>query len=268
MKRELNKIFDVKSREARRDILNKFDLTSDDKNKVLNKIVDANNTQKTIYYEFNDFFKDENASQFIELFNNLYFKFFTHFKLFKNGKYHFIGAAAFMDILNNEDSANLNAYGYSINDIVMGIFEPMHYIYGNAHAVYNSFEEVGEVSSVYIKRHITAEEYYNIQIPGLKIFNIVRQDAGTNQQPIFIEFYYKEGMTWEDWFNSEYNTIPFLRKSNVNLTDNVTMGSANNVPVWQDYIYGFDIISPESGFPRAKWNDIINSVDYGMSIIG
>lgn len=38
MKRELNKIFDVQSREARRDILDKFDLTSDDKNKVLNKI--------------------------------------------------------------------------------------------------------------------------------------------------------------------------------------------------------------------------------------
>ena len=38
MERELNKIFDVQSRKARRDILDKFDLTADDKNKVLNKI--------------------------------------------------------------------------------------------------------------------------------------------------------------------------------------------------------------------------------------
>ena len=38
MSRELNKIFDVKSRQARRDILDKFDLSKEDKNKVLNKI--------------------------------------------------------------------------------------------------------------------------------------------------------------------------------------------------------------------------------------
>ena len=38
MSRELNKIFDVKSRQARRDILDKFDITKEDKNKVLNKI--------------------------------------------------------------------------------------------------------------------------------------------------------------------------------------------------------------------------------------
>lgn len=38
MSRELNKIFDVQSRKARRDILDKFDLSADDKNKVLNKI--------------------------------------------------------------------------------------------------------------------------------------------------------------------------------------------------------------------------------------
>ena len=38
MSRELNKIFDVKSRKARRDILNKFELSAEDKNKILNKI--------------------------------------------------------------------------------------------------------------------------------------------------------------------------------------------------------------------------------------
>ena len=41
MSRELNKIFDVQSRKARRDILDKFDLSADDKNKVLNKINNA-----------------------------------------------------------------------------------------------------------------------------------------------------------------------------------------------------------------------------------
>ena len=38
MSRQLNKIFDVQSRQARRDILDKFDLSADDKNKTLNKI--------------------------------------------------------------------------------------------------------------------------------------------------------------------------------------------------------------------------------------
>lgn len=42
MSRELNKIFDVKSRQARRDILDKFDLNKEDKNKVLNKIDSGN----------------------------------------------------------------------------------------------------------------------------------------------------------------------------------------------------------------------------------
>lgn len=43
MSRELNKIFDVKSRQARRDILDKFDLSKEDKNKVLNKIDSGDN---------------------------------------------------------------------------------------------------------------------------------------------------------------------------------------------------------------------------------
>lgn len=38
MNRELNKIFDVKTREARRRILDKFDISNEDKNEVLNKI--------------------------------------------------------------------------------------------------------------------------------------------------------------------------------------------------------------------------------------
>lgn len=36
--RELNKLFDVKSREGKRKILNKFDINAEDKNKVLNKL--------------------------------------------------------------------------------------------------------------------------------------------------------------------------------------------------------------------------------------
>lgn len=38
MNRELNKIFDAKTREARRRILDKFDISNEDKNEVLNKI--------------------------------------------------------------------------------------------------------------------------------------------------------------------------------------------------------------------------------------
>lgn len=64
MSRELNKIFDVKSRQARRDILDKFDLSKEDKNKVLNKIDSAggessgggsgNEDKNIIYYKFDE----------------------------------------------------------------------------------------------------------------------------------------------------------------------------------------------------------------------
>lgn len=41
MNRELNKIFDAKTREARRRILDKFDISNEDKNEVLNKIEES-----------------------------------------------------------------------------------------------------------------------------------------------------------------------------------------------------------------------------------
>ena len=43
MNRELNKIFNVKTRKARRRILDKFDISKEDKNEVLNKINNSNN---------------------------------------------------------------------------------------------------------------------------------------------------------------------------------------------------------------------------------
>ncbi len=52
MSRELNKIFDVKSRQARRDILDKFDLSKDDKNKVLNKIDNSGGDSNGIKWEY------------------------------------------------------------------------------------------------------------------------------------------------------------------------------------------------------------------------
>ena len=42
MNRELNKIFDAKTREARRRILDKFDISNEDKNEVLNKLGNSN----------------------------------------------------------------------------------------------------------------------------------------------------------------------------------------------------------------------------------
>lgn len=57
MSRELNKIFDVKTRQARRDILDKFDLSKEDKNKVLNKIGTSGGGERGNiageYYSFN-----------------------------------------------------------------------------------------------------------------------------------------------------------------------------------------------------------------------
>lgn len=53
---ELNKIFDVKSREARRKILDNYPISANDKNEILNKIGssggEGGKVGNTIYYKF------------------------------------------------------------------------------------------------------------------------------------------------------------------------------------------------------------------------
>ena len=48
---ELNKIFDVKSREARRKILDNYPISANDKNEILNKIGNSGEEGKARYFK-------------------------------------------------------------------------------------------------------------------------------------------------------------------------------------------------------------------------
>lgn len=70
MSRELNKIFDAKTREARRRILDKFDISNEDKNEVLNKIGKSSSggDSNIEYLDVSGFGMTDNGSPSDELF--------------------------------------------------------------------------------------------------------------------------------------------------------------------------------------------------------
>ena len=206
MSRELNKIFDVKSRQARRDILDKFDLSKEDKNKVLNKIDACKNDDKIIYYEVTSAIKDFTSDERL--------MYFDGFKLLNGGTCHFMNSIMFNMIVQND---NINTQNYSSDDIIMIAFAPFHLNVNNRIMKYNTFEEIlleiGSNPSVYIKRRVTAEEYWNNEnIKKLPTFTIAIESeyyTGTATRDMLayhIKTYeYEPNMTMYDWINSKYN---------------------------------------------------------------
>lgn len=208
MSRELNKIFDVKSRQARRDILDKFDLSKEDKNKVLNKIGACKNDDKIIYYEVSDTFKNMPIEEFQTI-----GIFFTHYKLKINNKYAFLSVLDFYDLIDNGSINDLNS------KVTMVGFLPIDNtpIYSNEGTKLDSIEEylsnIDQEPSYLIKRRVTAEEYWNTEnIKKLPTFTIAIEASyytGTATKDMLayhIKTYeYEPNMTMYDWINSEYN---------------------------------------------------------------
>lgn len=95
MSRELNKIFDVKSREAQRAILDKFDITASDKNEVLNKIALNGGGGSEIKHRYYKLTISPTESSFGEAFSYLSPAMGT-FKLSVNNRYTFKTYVAFM----------------------------------------------------------------------------------------------------------------------------------------------------------------------------
>ena len=56
---------------------------------------------------------------------------------------------------------------------------------------------------------ITEEEYWDDSVPTQFVIM-----AHTRDEDIPYTFKYEKGMTWDDWFNSKYNYIPFKRDEN------------------------------------------------------
>lgn len=116
-----------------------------------------------------------------------------------------------------------------------------------------------------VKRRITAEEYWDTNLYGdVKTFNIVSWTDET------FTFQYAEGMTWNDWFNSEYNTVPFFTGDSNKSDDHVTLWTDVDNQIWTESNWGFNICNNElvEDLIVFRWNDKITSRNYYTSIIG
>lgn len=204
MKRELNKIFDVQSREARRDILDKFDLSADDKNKVLSKIDSGNGNEgvidSTIYYRV----KEDFGRNFETSVGNEILPFC-------------VSASAFVFYDNNnnlvEELVNSPFYLNDINAYHFTLaFMPINYPKENL--VFNSLEEAvdkGIISSIdWLERCDASEFYSSKKIYKFKIY--ITKDIYTGTPPIVgeynravREYEFEIDMSFDDWLNSKYN---------------------------------------------------------------
>lgn len=92
--------------------------------------------------------------------------------------------------------------------------------------------------------------------------------AWDGEKDIPFEFDYVNGMNWNDWFNSEYNVIPFLRNNEIDLSDNIVIWTAENTPApWNSCIFGGEIVDYEN-WKSIRWENKIEPIMYGVSIIG
>ena len=177
---ELNKIFDVKSREARRKILDNYPISANDKNEILNKIGNSSGGESNIkirYYKI--------ADEAISYVDNYYPA---------NCKCIDMGAIRYY------------APYYTSEDVIAFMFLPCY-----VNDVFcNSLEEIYSNDTEFLKNfeEITEEEYYSI--PTIK-FNIAFSDRvykGEDIQdaPYIVKTYEcKMGMTFNEWFDSKYN---------------------------------------------------------------
>lgn len=219
MSRELNKIFDVKSRQARRDILDKFDLSKEDKNKVLNKIDSgggesggSSNFDDIIYYKFKqDFYNSQ------EGFNKYFLFMLQHAKVLeaRNGNYMDDFIIASPMYLGNSKSNGIYIFGF--------IFKPIISKYEEL--TINSVEEYYQKNNIdnfdeYLER-CTAEEFYN-NTWTFKFRLYIMPDAYTGDNPPLYEYSravkeyeIEPWMTIDDWLNSKYNIDGLRRRTDV-----------------------------------------------------
>ena len=209
-----------------------------------------NSEDKVIYYEVTSAIKDFTSDEGL--------MYFDGFKLLNGGTYHFMNSITFDMIVQND---RVNTQNYSSNDIVMMVFIPFSLNINNRIIKYNTFEEIllemGQNPSDYIKRRVTAEEYWNTEIPGILNFNIVDKDNTINEELTPNQPYrFVEGMTWEQWLVSDYNTF-FDKISNTINPEDVVLFEGE-----------FVALSIRLNGAKIKWTDAIISTNYTFSIIG
>lgn len=219
MSRELNKIFDVKSRQARRDILDKFDLSKEDKNKVLNKIDSGSgesggsgNLNDLIYYKFK---QDFNYNQ--EEYDKYFLFTLQHAKIFEssNGKYMDDFIIASPVLLGSSQSNGTLVFGFAFKPIISKYEE----------LTINSVEEYYHKNNIdnfndYLERCTSEEFYNNSWTYKFRIF--IMKDYYTGDNPpvsqysrAVKEYEFEPWMTIDDWLNSKYNVDGLRRRTDV-----------------------------------------------------
>ena len=195
MNRELNKIFDVKTREARRRILDKFDISKEDKNEVLNKIGEGGGSGGNSSIEYLD------VSGMDELIRGAISSLAAYLiRINLEGNINII-PAAMVALLGFDISTSGNIIKYistNLNDVVVNDADAKTITYL---LTMNGFtqEQLDAIP------RITKEEFYSLKTitPSGNKFTLIVDDPESGQKSI--TYTYKEGQTWENWIASENN---------------------------------------------------------------
>lgn len=246
MTRELNKIFDAKTREARRRILDKFDISNEDKNEVLNKIENSDGGGDSSSVEYLDVSGMHNVTNTLLPYAFLG-KFISSSIAMISPSYNLY--RTIIEIGNTYSTLQIEIdFNFKVSMIDSGekIEIPIKDI-----LMISSFtqEELDAIP------RITKEEFYSLETnTNTYTFTIQNGDSSDETFCPNQPYQFEEGMTWEQWVASDYNNT-------FNRTPNTT---SENVILVRDEVADLSIRLNEA---KIKWTDVIISTNYTFSII-
>lgn len=235
---ELNKIFDVKSREARRKILDNYPISANDKNEILNKIGsnggEGGNVGNTIYYKFRNNLNvgDPYATQSL-LAPIFAFNCFTVKCVTKEDKL-IISPPNNYYVEFQRYIEGVIAFSFTPGIVVSGAID---YERDNVAKYCNNLEDVSnflteinlpnDFSFLTEFKEITEEKYLDID---LFVFTI--NDNANYLHSI------KKNSTWENFVNSEESEQKYIIKSNkvYNVDAQMYVANESNIAVKADDI--------------------------------
>lgn len=266
---ELNKIFDVKSREARRKILDNYPISANDKNEILNKIGNSGGeVGKARYFKV---FDDINTTSYAAA-GLHYLQYYNCFTLKLINRQNNVVITQGYNSLHIADYASI--IGFSFTPGIVSIFDN----HGNINerktiackycSTIEEFVELarlggGEGSSsvdptIYIEKEITEEEYCSLPLPtfNIAISHMVYKGEDIQDASYIIKTYeYEMGMTYNEWFDSKYN-VDNIKPFTVN--GQIEQGKV--IAPFLDYdvnygctIYGYSGVGIEFKYPLESY---------------
>lgn len=219
MERKLSNIFKTNSREARKAILDKFDITKENKQEVLNRIGNSGGEGgKARYFKVYD---DINPSSYqaAGLQYLLYYNCFT-LKVI-NSQNNLVITQGFNSLYVIDCKSII---GFSFTPGIVSIFDNHDNVDERktiACKYCSTIEEFIELArlgngqgssvvdpTVYIEKEITEEEYCSLPLPTVNIafdHRVYKEEDIQDAEYIIRTYEYERGMTFDEWFNSKYN---------------------------------------------------------------